>query len=78
MRSIYCVSVFRQRVTDAGVLQSGVKIKRYVRALNEFIRVGEIKLGHRKYFAVTVHENKVYVFGGEIDYVAQKSVSFFQ
>lgn len=73
--SICCL--FNQNIGEAGaqLSASAVKIERYISALNECVGFVEIELGRPKFFRATLYENKVYIYGGEIDDVAQKSVS---
>lgn len=75
-RPIFCL--FRQIRGLEGAEQSAIKIERYNNALNEFEEAGEIELGVRVYFGVTLHKNKVYILGGSINGVPRKSVSMPQ
>lgn len=54
---------------------SAIKIERYNSASNELEQTGEIALGERVGFGVTLCKNKVYVLGGSVNGVYQKRVS---
>lgn len=72
-RSIF--SICTQQKDVDGAEFSAVKIERFNSALHEFEGIREITLGNCRYFGVILHENKLYILGGTVNGVIQKSVS---
>lgn len=72
-RPIFGLMVQSKRNGEAG--STKIKFEKYNSVLNSFERMPEISLGDRRQPGVVLQKNKVYILGGVINGVRQKSVS---
>lgn len=72
-RSFFCL--FIQNKGIDGAESSAIKIEKYNSVLNSFEEAAEISLRDRMHYGVILQKKQVYILGGAINNVWQKSVS---